>query len=348
MSSPAVAQPEPTNAELPPQVQMVQMLAGFQISQALYAVAKLDIATALADGPRTVAELSSVAGTHEDSLRRLIRTLASIGLFADAGDGRVTLTPLGATLAAGVPGSVRNLALTWMETHYAPFGDLAHTIRTGEPAADHHFGRPYFDWLSQHPEQVATFTGAMADLTFGLKLGAMIGYRLPPGGVVADIGGADGALLLGLLGADGDPSRRGVIFDLPHVVPDAVARVAEAGLQDRIDVIGGDFFAAAPSADIYVMSMILHDWDDEGCARILRRIAESARRPAKLVVFELVVPPGDAPHMSKMIDLTMLGMLTGRERSAEEYRDLFARSGFELDRIVDTPTPMSIIEATLT
>jgi ubiquinone/menaquinone biosynthesis C-methylase UbiE len=234
-----------------------------------------------------------------------------------------------------------------METHYAAFGMLLEGVRTGRPAASIHYGEPFFEWLSADPKQVRRFTGAMANLTHAVRLEAMSGYTLPAGERVADLGGADGSLLCALL--QNEPtSRRGMVFDLPHVVPAAREHIRSRGLEGRIEAIGGDFFAEVPEADVYLVSMILHDWDDAECATLLRSVARAARPGARFVALEFVVPPGDAPHMSKMIDLTMLGMLTGRERSAEEYDAVFRSAGFVLDRIVDTCTPLSIIEATLT
>jgi O-methyltransferase domain/Dimerisation domain len=336
----------PGGHELPPPVQMVQLLAGFQVSQALYVAAKLDLATMLVDGPRPVAELAASAGADSGHVGRLLRTLAALGVFDDAGDGSYGLTPLGATLARDVPGSVRDLALTWMETHYAAFGRLLDGVRAGRPAATLHYGRPFFDWLATSPEQVERFTGAMAGLTDGIKAQALAGYDLPPGGLVADIGGADGTVLTTLLARDPDPARRGLVFDLPHVVGAARRRLEHLGLAERVDVVAGDFFHAVPAADVYLLSMVLHDWEDTAAARLLGRIAEAARPGARLVALELVVPPGNAPHMSKMIDLTMLGMLTGRERTVAEHAALLAAAGFTCDRVLPTPGPFSIIEAT--
>jgi hypothetical protein len=275
-----------------------------------------------------------------------VRTLAAIGVFDDRGDGTYALTPLGATLARGVPGSVRDLALTWMETHYAPFSRLLDGVRQGQPAATLHYGRPFFDWLGSSPEQVERFTGAMAGLTDGIKAQALSGYALPSGDLVADVGGADGTVLTTLLAADGDPARKGVILDLPHVVPAARRRLEQLGLADRVSVVAGDFFQTVPPADVYLLSMVLHDWDDDAAGGLLRTIAAAARPGARLVALELVVPPGNAPHMSKMIDLTMLGMLTGRERTGGEHAELLAGAGFSCDRVLPTPGPFSIIEAT--
>jgi hypothetical protein len=177
--APAVQSSTPA-AQVPP-VQMVQMLAGFQISQALYVAAKLDLGAILQAGPRSPAELAAETGADAGSLRRIMRTLASIGLYAEVDPEVYAATPLGDTLASGAPGSVRDLAITWMETHYAPFARLLDGVRGGECAATLHYGSPFFDWLSRDAEQMARFTGAMADLTNGIKVHALDGYRLPAG-----------------------------------------------------------------------------------------------------------------------------------------------------------------------
>ncbi|WP_049569239.1 methyltransferase [Streptomyces sp. SBT349] len=323
---------------------MAQMLGGFQISQALYAVAKFDLATALDDGPLTVGDLAWASGTHRDALSRLIRALAPLGVFRTDGD-LVGTTDLGATLSATHPRSVRGAALYWMETHYLPFSQLPHTLRTGEPAADHYLGEPFFDWVAARPEMIAVQNEAMADLTASLRGGLLDGYTLPAGNVVADLGGADGTVLWQLLRKD--PSRRGIVLDLPQVVPSARDNLARRGLDDRVEAVPGNFFDAVPVADVYLLAYILHDWDDDSCLRVLGNIARAARPGARLVVIEGLVPDGDAPHLTKMIDLTMLTMLTGRERGAEEFEKLLTSGGFDLDRVVSGETPFSILEATL-
>lgn len=348
MATPMLIPPRTSpEQEVPAPVQMVQLLAGFQVSQALYVVAKLDVATALLDGPRPVTELAAEVGAEPQALHRVLRDLAGLGLFRTAGSDSYAVTPLGATLASGTPHSVRDLALVWMETHYAPFGGLLDTVRTGVPAATRHYGRPFFDWLSTQPEQVSRFTGAMADLTSGIKAGAVAGYTVPGGRTIVDVGGADGAVLLTVLAADPDLERRGVVVDLPHVVPGARARLAGHPLAERVDVVAGNFFEGVPRAGTYFLSMILHDWDDAACGRILRVIADAAEPGARLVSLELVVPPDDSPHLSRALDLTMLGMLTGRERTGPELAELLSAGGFRLDRILPTPGPMSVVEATV-
>jgi hypothetical protein len=327
----------------PPSLVMTQMLAGFQVSQALYVVAKLDIATKLDEGPRSVAELAQQCGAHERSLGRLVRVLAMIGVFRTEGD-LVFSTPLGGLLSRNSPASMADVALLWMETHYAPFGELLHTVTTGEPAATLYFGKPLFAWLSDDPARSDLFTRAMTNVTGALRGGLFDGYEMPAGRVVADIGGADGSVLATLI-AD-QPERTGVVFDLPAVEMAATAAIAERALADRVTFVAGDFFSHVPAADVYLLSFVLHDWDDEAGARILESIRKAANPGARLLIIEGVVPADDAPHPIKMIDLTMLGMVGGSERTEEEFGTLLDRAGFTVDRIVSTPTVFSIIETT--
>jgi hypothetical protein len=330
--------------EVPEPARMLQMLAGFQISQALYVVAKLGLSTALADGPQTMEQLAAATGAKADVLRRIIRTLAPLGVFR-TDDEAVEATPLGLTLAEGHPGSVRDIALFWMETHYAPFGELRYTATTGESAATHYYGKPFMEWIASSPATAEIQTRAMASVTQGLRAGMFDDYPLPTGNLVADIGGADGSVICQLLARE--PDRRGVVFDLPEVVPAARKVLADHGLAGRVDIQPGDYFESVPTADVYILSFVLHDWDDESCLRILRTVKNTAAPGARLVVIESVIPPGSAPHPGKLIDLTMLAMVTGRERTAEEYEELLAAAGFTMERIVPSPTPFSFIEATL-
>jgi hypothetical protein len=330
----------------PPSVQMVQLLAGFQVSQALYATAKLGIPDQLVNGPRTADDLAAAIQADPTAVARLLRTLTAFGVVTGAETGQFALTDLGRTLVSDAPGSMRDLALMWMETHYGPFGGLVDTVRTGETAADVYYGMPFFDWLAGNPEQVTRFTGAMANLTDGMKAGALASYDFGDARRFVDVGGADGTLLAHVLTRL--PEATGVVYDLPHVVG-AVENVAKANdLADRLTGVGGDFFESVPSGgDTYLMSMILHDWDDARTQKILSNIAQAAPSGAHIRAFELVMPSGDEPHMAKMIDLTMLGMLSGRERDEAQLNSLFEVSGLRMDGIAHTGTPISVIEATV-
>jgi hypothetical protein len=330
--------------ELPPPVQMTQLLAGFQLSQALYAAAVLGVADHLVAGPAPVAVLAEHTGAHAPSLHRLLRTLAGAGVFTEPEPGVFALTPLGQTLASGQPGSMRDLAITLMETHYAPFGDLIHTIRTGQPAAEHLYGQPFFTWLSHHPEQATRFTAAMANATSATKTAAIASLPLDGIDTIVDLGGADGAVLASILPAH--PHMRGVLFDLPHVIADAPKALAERGIQDRVDCVAGDFFASVPTGgDGYLLSLVLHSWPDSRALRILRNIAAASGSGARLLLIEFVVPPGDTPHMSKMIDLTMLAMAGGKERTEPEWRELLTAAGFTGIAVRQTGTAFSVIQA---
>jgi hypothetical protein len=340
-ASPGPAAPAPAAA---PAEQMVRLLAGFQLSQALYAVAALGLADMLRGGPQDAAALAAQAGADAMSLRRVLRALASVGVFTETADGRFGLTPLGETLTTDSPASMRDLAVMWMETHYGPFGGLLDTVRTGRCAATAFYGEPFFGWLGGHPAHVQRFSRAMANLTGGIKLGAIGSFDFSGAGHIVDVGGADGAVLAHVLASA--PGTDGVAFDLPHVVAEAGPRLAGYGLGDRLRLAGGDFFTAVPGgADTYLLSMVLHDWSDEEASRLLASIKAAAPAGARLVAFELVVPDGGGPHMAKMIDLTMLGMLNGRERTKAEYRLLLERAGFTFEAVTATPTPVSIITA---
>jgi len=325
---------------------MVQLLAGFQISQALYAAAVLGVADHLVAGPAPVEVLAEHTGAHGPSLHRLLRTLASAGVFTEPEPGVFALTPLGQTLTRSQPGSMRDLAIMWMETHYAPFAELTHTIRTGQPAAEHLYGQPFFTWLSRHPEQVTRFTRAMANLTSGIKTATIASLPLEGTRTIVDVGGADGTVLATILPAH--PHMRGVLVDLPHVIADAPKTLAEHGIEDRVDCVAADFFESVPAGgDSYLLCFVLHDWPDQQAARILANIAAAGGTGARLLMIEFVMPPGDTPHMSKMIDLTMLAMLAGQERAETEWRELLTTAGFTGIEIRPTSTPLSVIKATV-
>lgn len=323
---------------------MATLLAGFQISQALYAVAKLEIPAALLDGPRPVTDLAAEAGVDPDLLRRVLHVLTGQGVFTHAPGDAFALTELGTTLTTGAPGSVHGLAMFWMETHYQPFGALLDVLRTGRTGTEIVHGQTFVEFLGSHPEHIPSLTAAMADMTSGPQAEVLSGYRLPPG-TVADIGGADGSVLVALI-AD-EPDRQGIVFDLPDVVASAPTRIAAERLTERVRPMGGDFFESVPSAEVYLLATVLHDWNDEDCLRILRNIRTAAAPGARLVVVDVVLPDGDEPHLGKIADLTMLTVAGGRERTRAEFTSLLTEAGFRLDRVVGGAGTYSVIEGTL-
>jgi hypothetical protein len=324
--------------------EMTNLLAGFQVSQALYAVSKLDIPAALLDGPRSVTELATRAQVDPGLLRRVLHTLTGQGVFTHAPDDAFALTELGATLVTGAPGSVRGLATFWMETHYQPFGALLEVLRTGRTGTELVHGQTFVEFLRDHPEHIASLTAAMADNTGGAQSEILSDYRLPPG-TVADIGGADGSVLVSLVA--GEPDRQAIVFDLPEVVESARVRIDESGLADRIHTVGGSFFDSVPKADVYLLATVLHDWSDEDCLRILDNIRAAGHSEIRIVLVEVVLPDGDEPHLGKISDLTMLTIAGGRERSRSEFAALLTAGGFQVDRVIGGSGAYSIVEASL-
>src|SRR5258708_1999027 len=266
-----------------PQEQMSRMLTGYWVSQALYAAAKLKLADLLKNGPRTSDELAGPTGTHAPSLYRLLRALASVGVFVEDDRRRFGLTPLAECLRSDVPGSQWAMAVMNGEEHYASWGELLHSVRTGQPAFEKLFGAGVFDFLSRDPEKARIFDEAMVGV-HGRETAAMLdSYHFSGVGVLADIGGGNGSLLSAVLKRY--PNLRGLLFDLPGVSERARANLASAGLAGRCDVIGGNFFdAVASGADAYLLRHILHDWDDEECVRILKNVRAAMSDGGRLLV----------------------------------------------------------------
>jgi SAM-dependent methyltransferase len=322
---------------------MAQMITGYWVSQALYVAAKLGLADLLADGPRTADDLARATATQARALYRLLRALASVGVFAEDDRHRFALAPLGDCLRGGVPGSKRSMAITSGEEHYRAWGELLYSVQTGRPGFDKLYGMPIFDYLARHPEQAKLFDETMVGV-HGRETGPMIeAYDFSGIGVLADVGGGNGSLLTAVLRAY--PSLKGILYDLPHVAERARANFAAAGLADRCQAIGGSFFDSVPAgADAYLLRHIIHDWDDERSTRILRNIHRVLPDGGRLLVVESVIPPGNEPSFAKLLDLTMLVLPGGEERTREEYERLYAGAGFRLTRVVPTDADVSVIE----
>ncbi|GAA4554789.1 methyltransferase [Amycolatopsis samaneae] len=330
---------------VPPTVMMAQLLDGFLLSQALFVLADAGVATILdQEGPQTIATLAERTGSDVDVLARLIRSVTPYGVFRTEG-GKVAVTELGATLSESHPRSMHGIAVGGMHLHYRAVGELRHTLRTGQSAASKYFGKPYFDHVATDPSLAALFGRAMAVFARTLRAGTFDDYQLPSGELIVDLGGGDGTVLTELLRSDDRPDRRGIVFDLPGRVESAHAVLTAARLTERVEVVAGDFFTEVPQADIYLLSWILHDWNDEKALEILRSVWAAAAAGARLIVVEQVVPTGDEPHPSKHMDLVMVSLLGGRERTESEYRALLGDAGFVVEQVVSTPSPFVILEA---
>jgi hypothetical protein len=327
-----------------PPDQIRRMLSGYWVSQAIYVAAKLGLADLVKGGPRSVDDLANATGTHAPSLYRLLRALASVGVFAEEHDRRFALTPLAECLRSNAPDSQRSLAVMMGEEHFGCYGRLLDAVRSGEIVFDKIYEVPVFEFLSQHPEKGRTFDEAMVGV-HGEETAAMLAaYDFSNLGTLADVGGGNGSLLSAVL--QKYPKLRGVLVDLANVAARAQTNFAAAGVTDRCQVLTGDFFESIPGgADAYLMRHIIHDWEDQKAIQILANVHRALAGRGKLLLVEGVVQAGNTPSFTKLLDLTMLLITGGRERTQDEYRRLLADAGFKLTRVVPTASEVSVIEA---
>ncbi|MGC3971805.1 MAG: methyltransferase [Pirellulales bacterium] len=335
-NSPSSAASQPVNYAI------FEMACGYWVSQCLYVAAKLGIADRVADVSRTADELAAQTGTHGPSLYRVLRALASKGVFAEDAEHRFGLTPLAECLR-NRPGSQRAMILMMGEEHYRAYGELMYSVQTGKPAFAHVFGEPVFDFLSKNREAATIFDEAMTGI-HGAETAAMIdAYDFSQFGTVVDIGGGNGTVIRTVL--EKNPGLRGVLYDLPHVVERAGPLFAASTVNDRSQLVGGSFFEGVPpGGDAYMMRHIIHDWYDDECRTILRNCHNVMRPDAKLLVIDSVIEPGNGPQFTKFLDITMLTIPGGKERTEAEFRELFASAGFDLTRVVPTRSSVSIVE----
>jgi O-methyltransferase domain/Dimerisation domain len=326
-----------------------QLLRGSLVTQLIHAAAKLGVADLLAEGPRSAHELAAALHVDGQALYRVLRALASLGIFAESAPGVFRLTPLAELLKSDVPGSLRGSAIFYGEPWWwDACGRLLYSVTTGRPAFDQVHGTPLFAYLDQMEEAARIFNQHQTNMTEQDAAAVIAAYDFTTRTTVVDVGGGHGALAAAILKAS--PKTRAVLFDRPGVVEGARTRLQAAGVADRCTYAVGDFFAAVPDdGDTYVLKDIVHDWDDERAVVILgncrRAMHQRSRGAAVLLVVEKVIPPGDAPFAGKFTDITMLLAVGGRERTAEEYRSLLTAAGFSLTRIVPTASPASVIEA---
>lgn len=325
--APSAAPAAPT---LPPPVQLFGLFHGMRIGQAVYALARLGVADLLTDGPRPVEELAAAVGADPGALQRVLRCAAAVGVFAAEPDGSYALTPMGALLRQGTADSLRDLALLHGELFWAPFGAILDAVRTGRPVADHVFGAPFFAHLEDDPEAEGVFDRAMTQLSTALNGWLLSGIEVGRFRRIADVGGGRGHFLAELLARN--PDATGVLLDREPVIEGAGDLLAERGLADRVEARAHDFFEALPvdDCDAYVCKAVLLNWSDDEAVAILRRIRDAIGddRTARLLVIEQVLGPPNTPDPSAYVDLDMLVVLGGRQRTAEEWRDLVRRAGF--------------------
>jgi len=324
--------------------QLSRIMAGAALSRAVTSISDLGVADLIETGqPQAVEHLAKASKTHKSSLYRILRFLASHGLFRENEDGRFDHTPLSAALRTDAPGSYRAGAQLY---HYlfAGWDGLHHSVQTGEPGFNKVFGAPLFDHIQAHPELGPVFDAGMTSLNCYETDAMLEAYDFTGISVLADIGGGNGSLLSAVLARY--PSMKGILFDLGHVTGRAKEKLKTAGLAERCTVIEGSFFESVPAgADAYVFRHIIHDWTDEQCAQILGHCRKVIPAEGKLLIADCVVPAGNEPCMSKNMDITMLAFPGGQERTEAEFRSLLKASGFKLESITPTATMIHVVEA---
>lgn len=332
--------------EIPPPSALFPMIVSYRTSQCIYVAAKLGIADLLKDGPKSSDELATAVEVNPDALYRVLRALASAGVFAEVDHRCFTLTPLAGLLQTGVPGSLRSVAIFFGDDQiWRTWGELLYSVKTGKPAFEHVFGTGFFEWSFQHAEATDAFNATATAVSRLESTAVAAAYDFSTVRTIVDVGGGQGALIAAILKAYARTS--GVLFDHSHVIAGARDLLEREGVAERCEAVAGDFFASVPDGgDAYVLKSVIHDWDDARAATILRNCHRAMKEQGRLLVVERLILPGNEPSYTKLLDLQMMVLEGGRERTEAEFRALFATTGFRLTRVIPTqsPTGMNVIE----
>lgn len=320
------------------------LILGKWVSQAVSVAAKLGIADSLKEGPRSCDELARMNQVDPAALFRVLRALASVGVFTEVDGDLFALTPTAEFLRSDVQGSLRAVAtMAGEDWTWRPWGELYRSVKTGERAFDGIFGMPPFAYLAENPSAASIFDQAMTGWSMQNSLAVAAAYDFSSIGTLMDVGGGHGYLLATILKAN--PSLQGILFETPEVSEGARDRFDSEGLTDRCRVVAGDFLASIPEkADACILKSVIHDWDDQQATTILRHCRQAAGSGGRVLLAEMVIPPGNGPHVGKLLDLEMLIMAGGLERTEAQFRDLLAGAGFRLTRIIPTASPTCVIE----
>lgn len=323
---------------------MEQLILGAWVSQAITSVVDLGIADALAEGPLPIDELAAKVGADSEALKRILRALISRGIFARRADGRYELTPLADLLRRDSPISLAAVArFVGSRQHREHWSLLTEAVRTGTSVIPSLRGKSFFDYMGDDPEFGRIFDDAMTSFSEAVTAPIVDAYDFTAYGTIVDVAGGHGRLLAAILASA--PEAYGVLYDLPHVVAGAMPLLREKNVAQRVRVAEGSFFDSLPAGgDAYVLKHIIHDWNDDAALQILRNVRSAAGPDAALLLIETVIPDDDSESRGKWVDIEML-LIDGRERTAGEYRRLLDAAGFQVTRIVQTRSPLSIIEA---
>lgn len=323
---------------------LLQFATAYKASACLHAAAQLKLADLLASGPRQVSELARAAQANEDAVYRVLRALASVGIFTEASPRTFANTPASELMRTGARESLRDMVL-WIADpfHFRNYAELMHSVKSGETVIKKTSGREIWEYFEQDKAEAKIFNDAMTTFSALLTPPVLEAYDFGGLGTLADIAGGHGFLLTSILKKHAD--LRGILFDLTGVAPAAKSRIESLGLASRCEIVSGDFFTSVPAADNYLMKNIIHDWDDAHAVAILKNCAGAMRGKGKVILLELVISPGNEPHFGKFLDIEMLALASGRERTEAEYAGLFSAAGLRLSRVVPTKSAACLIEA---
>jgi hypothetical protein len=330
--------------QLPPNALLMQMLFGYAASRAIGVAAELRIADLVNPTPKTAQELAKKTGSHPDSLYRLLRACASIGVFTEDSEHRFAMSPVAEYLRSDHPQSLRAFGeMVTNDMQFQMWAELSYCVQTGEKSFDKVFGSPVFEYYSTNERAGGLFNEAMTSLSLGAGMAVLESYDFSGIKKLVDVGGGQGFLLASIL--QKYPDMSGILFDTQSIIDSAITLLQKHDVQNRCKTIGGNFFDSIPAGgDAYLMKHIIHDWNDAQCIEILKNCRSAISQKGRILVIEMVVPEGNESSISKLLDLQMLAILPGRERTADEYGALFKQAGFELRRIVPTRSPYSVIE----
>jgi len=322
----------------------LKLVYGFRSTQVTYVVAKLGLADHLADGPLTATELASRVNVKPENLGRVLRLAAFFGVVAEVPGERFELTSLGRMLGTDAAGSIKATAIMLGEEHYGAWGSLLHSVKTSEPAFEHVYGAPFFDYMAAHPDVQATFDAAMSAGMDVMLESLCDAYDFSGSRLVVDVGGGNGSVAAMILGRH--PHLEAVIYDQAQVLAAAESYLTAASVRSRCRLVPGNFFESVPEAgDAYVLSNIIHDWDDERALRILRNCRAAMAPGAAVLLLEAVLPEHGSPSVAAMADVNMMVLLTGRERTEKQYAALLEAAGLRLSKVTPIWARESLIEA---
>lgn len=320
---------------------LFQMATAYWVSQAIYVAAKLGIADLLTNGPQSAATLAAATRSDGRSLFRVLRALSSVGVLSQAGKDQFALSRLAEPLRSDVPGSLREIVITIGEIHYQACGELLHSVRTGSPAFNQVFGAGLFDYLQQNADASDTFDRGMTNLSSLLAHAVLLAYDFSGISSIIDVGGGEGELLRRIVALN--PEMTGVVFDLPNAIQSMKGPSSDRA---RCSYVAGNFFESVPEgADAYLLCGVVHDWDDDRAVTVLRKCRKAMASNGRLLIVDMIVPETASPSFSKLLDLNMMVMTGGRERTKGEFHALLDAADYRLTRIIPTMAPQSIIEA---